>query len=107
MRFTSSELAEIRSAFHQRVAVQAAPKKAARRKPKHKRRPATLVRDTGHGDDEILTARVVAEAFGVSRRTITRWAESDRLPSFRTLGAPSLSVGRRELWVNRAGAASP
>jgi excisionase family DNA binding protein len=37
-------------------------------------------------DDEIMTQRQVAEMFLVDVKTVTRWANIGKLPSFRTLG---------------------
>ena len=36
--------------------------------------------------EELLTVREVAETFRVSRTAVSRWAEEDRLPGFRTPG---------------------
>lgn len=36
--------------------------------------------------DELLTTSEVAELFGVTPRTVTRWAEEGRLTPMRTLG---------------------
>lgn len=37
-------------------------------------------------DDTPLSTRDVAAMFGVTMKTIHRWAESGRIPSFKTLG---------------------
>jgi MerR family regulatory protein len=71
-----------------------APKRATRPKqkepsPKRKRDPKVapvLVRGPGYDDGEILTPGVVAELFAVTPRTIRRWADAGKLPSFRTVG---------------------
>jgi excisionase family DNA binding protein len=95
MWFTAAELAEIRRAFRQRIATAPAPKRATRAKhkrepsPKRKREPKAapvLVREPEYDDGEILTAGDVAELFAVSPRTIRRWADAGKLPSFRTVG---------------------
>jgi excisionase family DNA binding protein len=121
MRFSSAELAEIRHAFHQRIATERVPKKPARRKPKLERAPKQparrtanpgpvpmLVREPACEGGEILRPAEVAEFFEVTPRTVRRWADSALLPSFRTIGGQ-----RRFRWadvkrrLNRAGAASP
>jgi MerR family regulatory protein len=94
LTLTASELAEIRRAFRQRIATAPAPKRATRWKqkepsPKRQRDPKAapaLVREPECVDGEILTPRVVAELFAVSPRTIRRWGDAGRLPSFRTVG---------------------
>lgn len=37
-------------------------------------------------DNELMTPKEVAEAFGVEVKTITRWAQAGKLTCFRTLG---------------------
>ena len=89
MRFTATELAEIRSAFRQRIAQEHAPKQPSRRKAKAERKAepeSAFVRQPDYDDDEVLTVANAAELFGVSVETIRRWADAGRLPSFRTLG---------------------
>jgi excisionase family DNA binding protein len=45
------------------------------------------VSGTGDADGEkVLTSREVAARFRVDPKTVTRWAKSGKLPSFRTLG---------------------
>jgi excisionase family DNA binding protein len=89
MRLTSEELAEIRSAFRQRIAT-ASPKRARAQTPKPAPQPRqqtlALVRWPDYDDDVILTLGEIADLFAVSTRTIRRWADAGRLPSFRTLG---------------------
>jgi excisionase family DNA binding protein len=90
MKFTRTELAEIRSAFRQRIATASPPKRARARTPKSAPQPRqqtfALVRWPDYDDDVILTLGEIAELFAVSPRTIRRWADAGRLPSFRTLG---------------------
>jgi excisionase family DNA binding protein len=45
-----------------------------------------LVRELDYDDAYILTPALGAELFAVSPRTVRRWADSGRLPSFRTIG---------------------
>jgi excisionase family DNA binding protein len=85
MRFTAAELTEIRSAFRQRIKSEPTRKRPARRKRKPEPLPA-LVREPDYGDAEILTPAQIAELFVVSPRTVRRWADSETLPSFRTIG---------------------
>jgi excisionase family DNA binding protein len=87
MRFTAEELAEIRSAFRQRVATEPARKSPVRRKPRRAPRalPA-LVREPDYDDADVLTTTRVAELFGVSGQTVGLWADVGLLPSFRTVG---------------------
>ncbi|SRR6266536_2269751 len=85
MRSTAAELTEIRHAFRQRLATERVPKKPARRK----RKPpsvSVLVREPDYDDACVLTPALIAELFGVSPRTVRRWADSGTLPSFRTIG---------------------
>jgi hypothetical protein len=90
MRFTTAELAEIRSAFRQRIATEPARKPPVRRKPRRAPRPLpALVREADYADADILTTTRVAELFGVSGQTVGLWADAGLLPSFRTVGGPS------------------
>lgn len=41
---------------------------------------------TEGGDDELLTPGEVADLFGVSPKTVTRWANTGKLHPIRTLG---------------------
>jgi excisionase family DNA binding protein len=83
--FTAPELAEIRSAFRQRIKTEPSRKRRPRRKPKPKALPA-LVHEPDYADTYILTPALVAELFAVSPRTVRRWADTGTLPSFRTVG---------------------
>jgi excisionase family DNA binding protein len=85
MRFTTAELAEIRSAFRRRLAAERAPKRPARREPKLEPLP-TLVVYPDYDDAEVLTPAQVAELFAVTPRTIRRWSDAGMLPAFRTVG---------------------
>jgi hypothetical protein len=78
--FTAPELAEIRSAFRQKIKTEPSRKRPARRKPKPKPLPA-LVREPDYGDAEILTPAQIAELFAVTSRTVRRWTDAGRLPS--------------------------
>jgi excisionase family DNA binding protein len=40
----------------------------------------------GYDDDAVLTPSEIAAMFGVNRKTVTRWADERKLPSFRTMG---------------------
>jgi hypothetical protein len=82
MKFTAAELAEIRSAFHQRIATAPPRKRAARPKPKQRALPA-LVSEPEYDDGDILRAAQMAKLFGRSQDTIGRWADAGMLPSFR------------------------
>jgi excisionase family DNA binding protein len=63
------------------------PKEPARRKRKPKLPSVSvLVREPDYDDTYILTPALVAELFGVSPRSVRRWADSGVLPSFRTVG---------------------
>jgi excisionase family DNA binding protein len=99
MRFTAAELAEIRSAFHERIRTEPARKKLVRWKPKAEPLPP-LVLEPDLEDGAVLLVGEVAERFDVSPRTIHRWADAGMLPVFRTLGGH-----RRFRWgsVRRAG----
>jgi excisionase family DNA binding protein len=85
MRFTTAELAEIRSAFRQRIRTEPTRKQPVRRKPQPEPLPA-LVREPDYDDAEILRPAQVAELFDVTPRTIRRWADAGMLPVFRTVG---------------------
>jgi excisionase family DNA binding protein len=85
MWFTTAELAEIRSAFRQRIKAEPPRKQPVRRKPKPEPLPE-LVREPGYDDADILTTLCLADVFGVTARTVRRWADASVLPSFRTLG---------------------
>jgi excisionase family DNA binding protein len=85
MRFTTAELAEIGSAFRQRIKTEPTRKPPPRPKPKTEPLPA-LVREPDFDDAEILTPAHVAELFDVTPRTIRRWANAGMLPVFRTVG---------------------
>jgi excisionase family DNA binding protein len=85
MRFTTEELAEIRSAFRQRIARDPARKQPAQRKPKPEPLPR-LAFHPDYEDDEILRPIEVAELFAVTTRTVGRWADAGVLPVFRTIG---------------------
>jgi excisionase family DNA binding protein len=39
-----------------------------------------------YDDNALLTTAEVAALFGVSRKTVARWAEAGLIPTFRTLG---------------------
>ena len=54
-----------------------------------------LVREPAYDDGEVLTPGCVADVFGVSTRTLRRWAGAGGLPSFRTPG------GQRRFRVGR------
>jgi excisionase family DNA binding protein len=85
MTFTAAELAEIRSAFRQRIETEPTRRQPARPKPKAERLPVLIV-EPDYEDDTVLRPAEVAELFNVTSRTIQRWAESGLLPSFRTVG---------------------
>lgn len=54
---------------------------------------------TEHDEDTILTPAQVSEMFNVDRKTVTRWADRNLLPSFRTLG------GHRRYYLSEVRAA--
>jgi excisionase family DNA binding protein len=85
MKFTPDELAEIRSAFRQRIKTEPTRKRPARRKRKSLPLPA-LVREPDYVDAEILSPAQAAELFAVTPRTVRRWADAGTLPVFRTVG---------------------
>jgi excisionase family DNA binding protein len=85
MRFTTEELAEIRSAFRRRIAREPARKQPAQRKPKPEPLPR-LAFYPDYEDDEILLPVQVADLFAVTTRTVRRWADAGVLPVFRTVG---------------------
>jgi excisionase family DNA binding protein len=60
-------------------------KQPVRRKPKPQPLRA-LVREPTYEDADILTTGCLAEVFGVTVRTVRRWADATVLPSFRTVG---------------------
>jgi hypothetical protein len=60
MRFTESELVEIRDAFRRRVAAERAPRRSAR--------------------------KLLAVVFEIHPQTVSRWADAGVLPSFSTVG---------------------
>jgi hypothetical protein len=70
------------------------PRKSARRKRKPKP-PSALVREPDYADTYILTPALVAELFGVSPRTVRRWADSGTLPSFGQSAVSAASGGQR------------
>src|SRR5262249_53129916 len=84
--FTPTELAEIRSAFRERIKLQAEPKAPRRTSPKRAPTRPVLAGDPGYDDARVLMPREVADLFGVAPRTARRWAEVGVLPSFRTPG---------------------
>jgi excisionase family DNA binding protein len=45
-----------------------------------------LTPDPGGDEDEVLTPQEVARLFGVVPKTVTKWAKTGKLRSFRTLG---------------------
>lgn len=84
MQFTAAELAEVRSAFRQRIKTEPTRKRPSRQKPKPEPLPA-LVCERDFDDSEILRPAQV-ELFDVTPRTIRRWADAGVLPVFRTVG---------------------
>ena len=87
MRFTAAELTEIRHAFRQRLATERVPKKPARRNRKPEPpAPPVLVQEPDYDDADVLSSAQVAELFAVTPRTVRRWTDTGRFPSFRTLG---------------------
>jgi excisionase family DNA binding protein len=94
MKFSPDELAEIRTAFRQRLKREPTHKQLARRKARLEPPPA-FVREPDYDDAEILRPGDVAELFGVSTRIVGKWADAGTLPSFRTLGGH-----RRYRWAN-------
>src|SRR5437016_4234952 len=98
VRFTAAELAEIRSAFRERIKAAPTRRQPARRKTKPRPLPA-LVRAPDYEDGRVLRPAEVADLFAVATRTVRRWADAGTLPSFRTVGGQ-----RRYLWgdVRRA-----
>src|SRR5262249_29190312 len=80
------ELAEIRSAFRQRIKLHADPKALRRVPPKRAPTRPVLTLDPEHEDARVLTPGEVAELFDVAPRTVRRRADAGVLPSFRTLG---------------------
>jgi hypothetical protein len=107
MKLTAAELAEIRSAFRDRIATAPTRKRAARPKPKARPIPAR-VRDPDFDDGDILTARLVAEVAGVSTRVVRHCAETGMVRPFRTLGGHwRFRWADVKRWLNRVGAASP
>ncbi len=86
MRFTPVELAEIRSAFRERIKLQADPKSPRRAPPKRVATRPVLALDPPCDDARILTPGEVSELFDVAPRTARRWADADVLPSLRTIG---------------------
>jgi excisionase family DNA binding protein len=89
MKFSASELDEIRRAFRQRVATAPTPTGAPPRtaKPVEKQQRAiALMRWPDYDDDTVLTLGEVAKVFAVSPRTIRRWSDAGMLPAFRTVG---------------------
>jgi excisionase family DNA binding protein len=85
MRFTTAELAEIRSAFRQRIVTEPTRRPPRRQKPKPEPLP-TLVREPDCEDSTVLRPAEVAELFEVTPRTVRRWADAGLLPCFRTVG---------------------
>lgn len=45
-----------------------------------------MAKTNAHREDALLTPAEVAALFRVSPKTVTRWAESGKLPAMRTLG---------------------
>src|SRR5262249_5812427 len=86
LRFTPVELAEIRSAFRERIKRQADPKTPRRMSAKRAPIRPVLALDPGYDDAKVLTPGEVAGLFDVAARTARRWAAAGVLPSFRTPG---------------------
>jgi excisionase family DNA binding protein len=101
MKLTAAELAEIRSAFRDRIAAAPTRKQALRRKSKARTIPAP-VREPDYADGDVLTTRLLAEVCGVSTRIARRWADAGILPSFRTLGGHRrFRWAEVKRWLNR------
>lgn len=84
MKFTSAELAEIRSAFRRRIRTEPAPKRVSR-----SHGPGGYCHwpeSPDYEDGTILRSLQVAELLEVTPRTVRRWADAETLPSFRTVG---------------------
>ena len=65
MRFTTAELAEVRSAFRLHIKTEPTRKQPVRRKPKRKPLPA-LIREPDCEDRTVLRPAEVAELFEVT-----------------------------------------
>jgi excisionase family DNA binding protein len=117
MRFTSAELTEIRRLFRaklrylreqERGLVQQQRAREVRHRQSQRSAPSLIADESLPTEDALLSPGEVARLFGISPKTVARWADTGVLMSFRTLGGQ-----RRFRWadvkrsVNRAGAANP